>query len=161
LHGGLRVGALWRGKAKAAPRPLRRFVLISSGADILSEVFDEKGSQRRWMVWALPEDLAALLAPAFLAAGPDIGYIQTRLEHQGVRRDIARRWPQPLGFRIVRRLAERGRIAYALLRGRRELVRSRRVRVQGHDTRAHRIGPDELLRALQAAGLPPEKAARQ
>jgi hypothetical protein len=152
LHGGLRVGALWRGQAVASKRPPRRFVLITSGFDLVTEGFERKRRQPRWMVWALPEDLAELLPTAVLAAPADVGYIQVLLERRGVRRDVAVRWPQPLGFRIVRRLAERGRIAFALVVAAKDLIRTGRVRVPKYNSSAYRIEPDEIHRALCAAG---------
>ena len=71
---------------------------------------------------------------------------------QNVSRKIAEKWPQQLGFRVVLRLAQRGRIAFAVLSGRRDLKRGARASVGRRDERAHRIEPDTLLRALGAAG---------
>jgi hypothetical protein len=48
----------------------------------------EKGrSERPWMVWALPEDLAVLLPPTILTAAAEIGHIRTLLGALGIRRD--------------------------------------------------------------------------
>jgi hypothetical protein len=127
-------------------------VVISSGVDLITEVAENRRRDRPWMMWALPEDLAAVLPPAALAAAAEVGYIQVLLEASGVRRDVARRWPQPLGFRIVCRLAERGRIAFALVVAPRDLVRAGRLRAGKYNARAQRIEADALRRALGAAG---------
>jgi hypothetical protein len=127
-------------------------VLISSGVDLITEVAENRRRDRPWTMWALPEDLADTLSPAVLAAAADIGYIQMLLEERGVRRDVARRWPQPLGFRIVCRLAERGRIAFALVVAPRDLMRAGRLRAGKDKPRAQRIEADALLRAFGAAG---------
>jgi hypothetical protein len=161
LHGGLRVGALWRGKASSEPRPTRRFVLITSGADIVSTAFHDKRDQRVWRLWALPEDLAALLPPAVLAASAEIGYVQTILVQCGVRRDVARNWPQALGYRIVLRLAERGRVAFALVTGQKDVMRAGRVRSTMRAAAVHRIEPDQLLQALRAAGTAVRREERR
>jgi hypothetical protein len=140
------------GRSNASPRAKRRFVLISSGVDLISEVTEEGANERPWMMWALPEDLAALLPPTILEAAAEIGYIQTLLETLGVRRDVATRWPQPLGFRIVSRLAERGRVAFALMVAPKDVKRAGRVRVPKHNACARRIEADEIRWALRAAG---------
>jgi hypothetical protein len=152
MHGGLRVGALWRGMSIAAPRPTRRFVLITSCADILSDAFDDKQGKRSWKMWAVPEDLAALLPVAVLAMAAEIGYIQTVLVQCGVRRDVARKWPQALGYRIVLRLAERGRIAFGVVSTPKDAMRVGRIRVRKCDAGVHRIESRQILQALQAAG---------
>jgi hypothetical protein len=70
--------------------------------------------------------------------------IQTLLETLGVRRDVAARWPEPLGFRIVSRLAERGRVAFALTVAPKDVKRAGRVRVPKCNACARRIEADEI-----------------
>lgn len=152
LHGGVRVGAPWRGQAKASPRPLRKFVLVTVGLDSVGELLDSDRNKRRWQSHAIPLDLAERIPLATLMRGVSPGTLARNLVRAGVRHDIASKWPQPLGYRIVLRLAERGKIAFALLVAARDIKRAGRARVGELNTRASRIGPDELLAALRAAG---------
>jgi hypothetical protein len=127
-------------------------VLITSGADIVSEAFSDKHYMRQWKMWALPEDLAVLVPSTVLATALEVGYVQTLLEQCGVRRDVASRWPQALGYRIVLRLAERGRIAFAIVSGRQDLRRVGRKRARRYDAVARRVGSQQILRALTTGG---------
>lgn len=155
IHGGLSVPAAWRGLSSRAHRRRRKFILISSGLDVITDVTSSARCRRRWSVWAIPEDLAALLPAGLLELGPEIGYIRAALELAGVRRDVARRWPQPLGFRVVRRLSQRGCIAFAVVSASRDVRRLARVRAPSdlvNSTGCRRIEAHEVQLSLQAAG---------
>ncbi|HVZ34965.1 MAG TPA: hypothetical protein VG963_21205, partial [Polyangiaceae bacterium] len=103
-------------------------------------------------VLALPLDLVERLPSWALYKGADAAYLRSLLEERGVRRDVARTWPQRLGFSIVKKLAERGRIAYALASNSRSRKRLARERNWGSVT--VRVPPEKLLASLRAAGQP-------
>lgn len=101
--------------------------------------------RRRWQMTALPLELYEQLPPDEIAGGMESAYVSFRLRELGVPRKIAEKWPQQLGVRVVLRLAQRGRIAFAVLFGRRDLKRAARVSVRRLDEGAHRIEPVECL----------------
>jgi hypothetical protein len=126
------------------------------------EAFDDRCTRRRWHLMAIPLDLYERLAPSDVEGGVDSAYLAFRLEEVGVPRKIAQKWPQRLGYRVILRLAERGRIAFAVLSDRRDLKRAARVSVGRYHEAASRIEPDKVLEALRAAGhrMPATKGGR-
>jgi hypothetical protein len=141
LHGGL-----FAGRPKG-----RRLVLLSGPFDLLGESCQPRRDRRRWQILALPVDLAERLPPGTLERGIDGAYMSWVLEQHGVRRDVARKWPQWIGFNVARKLAERRRVAYALVSGRLPLRRlARLARCCGSPLL--RVGPEQVLASLRAAG---------
>lgn len=96
----------------------------------LDEALASPRQRNRWVMWAMPSDLLERLGgeEALACAGFEVGCIRDRLEASGVSQRTAARWPQPLGFRIVQLLLERGRIDGAVLHRRRDLFRATRRR---------------------------------
>lgn len=149
-HGGLAVGKP-HGSTRG-PRPKRQLVLFSGCDELIDEAFAERRERRQWFIWALPHDLYEKLPDSIFRSQIEPGYVSVLLHGAGVPRTSATSWPQKLGFRIVRLLAERGRIAFAVMAARRDLKRATRVRPGMYAWQPRRIGADELLVALRASG---------
>lgn len=150
-HGGMHLGAPV-GLPRKGRKPARKLVLFSGWFDLLSELFDEPRAKRRWHLMAIPLDLYELLPANTLDGGAESGYVQTLLVARGVARKVARHWPQRLGYRVTLKLAERDRIAFAVMVDRRDLRRAGRLSVRKYNERVRRIGPDKILAALRSAG---------
>jgi hypothetical protein len=115
-------------------------------------------------IWEqLPPDVQANPDSATMAP-----LVTQALNDQGRRlARAARLWPQELGFRVVKRLAERGRVAFVLVhetnrealgwamqKGVRDRNRSRLHRVDGRLERRHihRVEPDVFAAVVARAG---------
>jgi hypothetical protein len=103
-------------------------------------------------IWALPLDLCEIIGADALIGSAEAGYISDQLVRAGVRRDVAEHWPQRIGYNVTLRLAERGRIAFALLSCKRDIFRATRKRPGEFSEHFVRVELTELLAALRAAG---------
>jgi len=150
-HGGA-LSSYPLGFSRVGPRERRQLVLISATEGCVSDwVLAAPRERSAWSIWAVPLDLVERLDRRIPLCGADPGFISAALEASGVARGTARRWPQRLGYRVVLRLAERGRIAFGLFHGL-DLRRAARVRVSPTGTSLRRVDADQLLVALRAAG---------
>jgi hypothetical protein len=140
------------GLPRKGRKPPRRLVLLTGWFDLLHELFDSPRAKRRWHVLVLPFDLYDLLPANTLGGGTESAYLQALLEARGVARKVARHWPQRLGYRVALKLAERDRIAFAVMIDRRDLRRAGRVSVRKYNERVCKIGSKEVLAALRGAG---------
>jgi hypothetical protein len=109
-------------------------------------------ARRRWHVLVRPHDLYEILPANTLDSGTDSAHLQSVLEARGVARKVALRWPQRIGFRVTLKLAERDRIAFAIMSDRRDLRQAGRVSVRKYNDRVCHLGSDAVLAALRAAG---------
>jgi hypothetical protein len=112
---------------------------------------------RRWQFWAVPIDVFDRLPPD-VQRYPDAESITAALWSDRGRRGVHwKAWPQPFGFRIVRRLAERGRVAFVIFSDadRRAVLRAQREHVpEGQPpTRTQRVDGAAFARAMSQAGL--------
>lgn len=122
----------------------------------------------RWAWWAVPSNLWELL-PLDVQSNPEASAVAVALARavSAPNRRKAWRWPQELGFRVVKRLAERGRLAFVLVHetnpkalgwamqeGVFDRDRSRFRRVDGRLERrhVHRIEPEAFTQALARSG---------
>lgn len=143
----------------------RRLVLLSSGdyGSAIDLAAARPRERRRWQLWGIPDDLFCRLPLEIFERGFDRGEVWERLRAAGVYKPTT--WPQALGFRTVKNLLERGRVAYGLFRDTRDIQRATRVHV-GQVNLARlayplvRVGPVELLEALRAAGTPIDRELR-
>jgi hypothetical protein len=130
-------------------------VLLSGVDDWSAELFFSRAERRRWRMMALPLDLFMLLGLSNVMGADDAGHLSGLLEDRGVRRDRARRWPQQLGYRVVLKLAQRGRIAFGVFDDDRAVKRATRRRLSSPERQRFqpvRVEGDEILRCLLAAG---------
>jgi hypothetical protein len=150
LHGGVPSS---RPKGAVGPR---RFVLFSN-------IIDRLKSPRRWFFWAVPVDVFEALSPvaqrypdAESMPGDVADLMRARGSHGVGRFERGVHWPAPLGFRVVKRLAERGRVAYVLFSDadRRAVLRAQRERVpEGQPpTCTQRIDGAAFAQAMSRAG---------
>jgi hypothetical protein len=148
LHGGVPSK-----RPKGVTEP-RRFVLFSN--------IDWRAPDR-WFFWAVPADLFEQLPPATRhypdaeSMPSEIAEVMRARGSHGVDRFGAGvRWPQAFGFRIVKRLAERGRVAFVIFSdaNRRAVLRAQRERVpEGQPpTRTQRVDGEAFARAMAQAG---------
>lgn len=165
-HGGLTLGAVsrkrhWLRPAERAPVEPRKVVLVSAYEGLHAECHAPARDRRRWDMWAIPHELWALLPPeAASGAIGDVGHMRALLRESGVLNRTVSRWPQLIGFRIALRLAERGRIAFALMLDARDVKRATRAAVDCGNECVRRVEADELLSALRAAGGAVAKASK-
>lgn len=151
LHGGV-PGHRPRGMSDP-----RSFVLFAGGSDEAS----------RWSFWAVPLDIFERLPPEsqrFPDAEDMPLEIAEVMRSDGTRvgRFGARvRWPAILGFRIVKRLAERGRVAFVIFSDadRLAVLRAQRERApEGQPpTRVVRVDGEAFARAMAQAGQTPRR----
>lgn len=130
-------------------------VLFSGADDWTAELFFSRAEQRRWRMMALPQDLFDLLGTAMLLWADDAAHVSWLLTERGVRRDRARRWPQQLGYRVVLKLAQRGRIAFGVFDDELAVKRAARRRLSLQERRrfaAVTVEGAEILRCLLATG---------
>lgn len=152
LHGGALTGVP-TGSKHGCPAPARKVVVFSAAPGCITDwVLADVRQRHAWSMWAMPAELFARLEqadePLTVA---DAAFVADALVRGGVGRDVAALWPQKIGFNVLLKLAERGRVAFALLHGR-DLRRATRARVGHQSTRMRRVEADELLAALRAAG---------
>lgn len=150
MHGGGISGVPF-GWRWGEPLPRRKLVLISAFTNIIDELLSPKREQRAWCVWVLPLELFERLGAGAGFCGVDAGHISAALMQAGVPREVAGRWPVRVGYNVALKFAERGRIAFALVTGRRDLKRVARLK-NGSAYAQCRVEADELLSALRAAG---------
>lgn len=157
LHGGVPSS---RPRGMATPR---RFVLFAN-------LLDEHES-RRWSWHAVPLDvfeglsLVARLHPDAESMPFEIAEsMRARGKRNVGRFGQAVKWPQPLGFRVVRRLAERGRVAFVAFSdaNQRAVLRAQREHVaKGQPPRdMQRVDGEAFARALALAGTTRRGAAK-
>lgn len=152
FHGGMALGAPIGTRRGKRPEEGRRLVLLTAWLDLLPDASMSKRARRRWQAWALPVDLINRLPSTALPSCCDAAFVQVQLERRGVPRKVAVRWPQVLGYRVVLQLAKRGRIAFALLSGSRDLRRIGGKRRRSTTPPIQRIEAGDVLAALEAAG---------
>lgn len=157
-HGGLLPG-FPLGNPRRGSRARRKLVLFSGCVgSLVDELSDSHEQQRRWHLIAIPLDLFERLSPAIAASGYlEGGRVAQELVEAGVRRCVAARWPQKLGFRVIVHLLMRERIAFGLFGMPKDILRAARKRVGARDQGLVRVEPSELLRAMRAAGSRPAK----
>jgi hypothetical protein len=155
-HGGLSSG----------PARSHATLVVLSGDDDLASIARAVGEPRERQPWQLAVvpcwitrqlDELSLVSP-----GPCAQALRGRtfLTASGRRiRGLEKRWPKLVGFRILLRLLERGRIEYGIFTERfaHELLNRERLRFERLDAGMTRIEPTALLAALRAAGQPIKK----
>jgi hypothetical protein len=152
FHGGMALGAPHR-KGTAKPPAARQLVLLTTWFELVGDI-GRKVPRTPWCVMALPMDLFQVLPEAAHDAVHDAAYVQAELEEQGVLRKVATRWPQPLGYRVALKLAQRGRIAFAIISGRADARRLSRARAGRFEAGAWYISAQDVLLALERASDP-------
>lgn len=144
-------GRCWlHGGAISGPTPNRQLVLCNGSWDWLDGLTLTPREKRAWSTWALPLHLYERLGPGVPLC--DFSFVQYQLERAGVRRDIVTAWPQRIGYRVALRLAERGRVAFALVSQERDVFRATRKKRGEFSEHVVRVEAPELLAALRAAG---------
>lgn len=146
-------GALRSAPVGSNARGKRQVVLFTGfAASIVDELLRPHGEHYSWGLWAIPLDLIEHLPSPEIIVGADAAFVSELVRTSGVSRHIARRWPARIGYRVIKRLLERGQVAYALLAGKRDLRRATRKREPASRATVRRVESDELLAALRATG---------
>ncbi len=161
-HGGMALGAPM-GCRRTERKRLRQLVLFTGSFELLPEKRSAVGPRSRWVLLAIPLDLYERLPRNAPRLHGDAAYLQATLERRGVPRKVATCWPQPLGYRIALKLAQRGRVAFVEVSGRSDSRRAARARVNRFDPKTRRLDPHEFLPALLTAGqrlLPRQRSGR-
>lgn len=155
-HGGLSTGPGRRGAT----------LVVLSGDDDLAPFTPVIGERRRrepWRLAVIPSRLAQGLGElSLVSAGPCAQALREGifLTEKGRRiRGLDQRWPKLVGFRILLRLLERGRIEYGIFTERfvHELLNRERLPIERLDAGMMRMEPAALLAALRAVGQPMKK----
>jgi hypothetical protein len=94
---------------------------LGNGHEPLVLITSKRGgwSSSRWNALVIPERWHALVETACAQFDATQGSIRLALLATGIRRDRARTWPQPIGYRIAQMMLERNRVAFVVLDGQR------------------------------------------